>query len=342
MATVDLGSIKFNWKNNWATSTAYAVDDVVFNNPDSYVCITAHTSHASDASLAISDSAYWNKMAAGDPITWVGETGDYTATAGDKLIVDTSTAVEITLPASATLGDEIRIIDGTGQAGGALTMDTFSAADALRTAGTYTAVTGTSSGTGTVGTFTIIVGGPPGEPGDVTSVIVVSGGSGHAIGDTITIANANLGNGTNGEIVTMDTFSGADGSRTGPNTYTGVTGTSSGTGTVGTFDIVVDNTGAVTSVTVVTGGSGHAVDDTITITDAVLGSGGAVDFTMDVATLLYAVDFTMDVAATSALTVHQNGLKIVGEDLALTITASRAAITLVYYNAAQGWVLAEN
>ena len=247
MATVDLGSIKFNWKNNWATSTAYAVDDVVFNNPDSYVCITAHTSHASDASLATSDSAYWNKMAAGDPITWVGETGDYTATAGDKLIVDTSTAVVITLPASATLGDEIRIIDGTGQAGGALTMDTFSGADTSRIA----------------------------------------------------------------------------------NTYTGVTGTSSGTGTVGTFTIIVDSAGDVTSVTVVTGGSGHAVDDTITIADAVLGNGGAVDFTMDVAT-------------TSALIVYQNGLKILGEDLALSITTYRAAITLVYYNAAQGWILAEN
>jgi hypothetical protein len=175
---------------------------------------------------------------------WVEKTGDYTATAGDKLIVDTSTAVVITLPAAATLGDEIRIIDGTGQAGGALTMDTFSGADALRT---------------------------------------------------------------------------------GPNTYTGVTGTSSGTGTVGTFNIIVDSTGDVTSVTVVTGGSGHAVDDTITIADAVLGNGGAVDFTMDVAT-------------TSELTVYQNGLKIVGEDLA----TYRAAVTLVYYNAAQGWVLAEN
>ena len=138
MATVDLGSIKFNWKNNWATSTAYAVDDVVFNNPDSYVCITAHTSHASDASLATSDSAYWNKMAAGDSSTWVGETGDYTATAGDKLIVDTSTAVVITLPASATLGDEIRIIDGTGQAAtNTLTVDP----NGLKIAGSSTDLT---------------------------------------------------------------------------------------------------------------------------------------------------------------------------------------------------------
>ena len=38
------------------------------------------------------------------------------AAAGDKIIVDTSAAKTITLPSSATLGDEIRIIDGTGNA----------------------------------------------------------------------------------------------------------------------------------------------------------------------------------------------------------------------------------
>ena len=48
--------------------------------------------------------------------TWLEKTGAYTATAGDKLIVDTGTAVTITLPSSATLADEIRIIDGTGEA----------------------------------------------------------------------------------------------------------------------------------------------------------------------------------------------------------------------------------
>ena len=40
--------------------------------------------------------------AAGGGSTWVEKTGDYTAIAGDKLIVDTSTAVVITLPAAAT------------------------------------------------------------------------------------------------------------------------------------------------------------------------------------------------------------------------------------------------
>ena len=48
--------------------------------------------------------------------SFVEKTSSYTAVAGDKLIVDTSNAVTITLPASATIGDEIRIIDGTGNA----------------------------------------------------------------------------------------------------------------------------------------------------------------------------------------------------------------------------------
>ena len=55
-ATVDLGNIKFNWKGPWANSTAYVVNDTVFSSPHGYVCVTAHTSHASDANLATSDS----------------------------------------------------------------------------------------------------------------------------------------------------------------------------------------------------------------------------------------------------------------------------------------------
>ena len=44
------------------------------------------------------------------------KTSNYVAVAGEKLIVDTSNAVTITLPATAAIGDEIRIIDGTGNA----------------------------------------------------------------------------------------------------------------------------------------------------------------------------------------------------------------------------------
>ena len=43
-------------------------------------------------------------------------TTTYTASIGDRLIVDTTSAVTITLPSSASFGDEIVIIDGTGNA----------------------------------------------------------------------------------------------------------------------------------------------------------------------------------------------------------------------------------
>jgi hypothetical protein len=156
-----------------------------------------------------------------------------------------------------------------------MTMSNFSSADVNRTAGTYTGVTGTSSGNGTVGTFDILV-----DSSGQTSITVVTQGSGHTVNDTITIVDADLGAGGAADftmqVATIDVRTAG--------TYTGVTGTSSGTGTVGTFDITVDATGLVTDVTVVTLGVGHIVGDTITISDADLG-GGTSDFTMDVATI---------------------------------------------------------
>tara|TARA_B100000497_G_C7667259_1_gene402358 strand:+ start:711 stop:1403 length:693 start_codon:yes stop_codon:yes gene_type:complete len=49
--------------------------------------------------------------------SWVEKTSDYTATSGDKIIVNsTSSAITITLPANPTFGDEISIIDGSSNA----------------------------------------------------------------------------------------------------------------------------------------------------------------------------------------------------------------------------------
>lgn len=79
------------------------------------------------------------------------------------------------------------------------TMDTFSAADGSRTAGTYTGVTGTTSGSGTAGTFHIVVA----AGGAVTSVKVITPGNKWAVNDTITITDANLGGG-GGANFTMD------------------------------------------------------------------------------------------------------------------------------------------
>ena len=50
--------------------------------------------------------------------SWVEKTADYTASSGDKIIVNsTSSAITITLPANPTFGDEISIIDGSANAG---------------------------------------------------------------------------------------------------------------------------------------------------------------------------------------------------------------------------------
>ena len=151
--------------------------------------------------------------------------------------------------------------------------------DVLRTAGTYAAVTGTSSGTGTVGTFDIVVD----ANGQVTSVTLVDRGSGHVVGDIITIADANLGAGGAAD-VTLTVLTIDQTSNRVAGTYTGVTGTSSGTGTVGKFNVTVD-TGGLATPTITNTGYGHAVGDVITIADADLGGGIAPDVTLTVATI---------------------------------------------------------
>ena len=51
------------------------------------------------------------------PAAWAEiTTTPITAVAGQRLIIDTSTTKTVNLPVAASLGDEIRIIDGTGQA----------------------------------------------------------------------------------------------------------------------------------------------------------------------------------------------------------------------------------
>ena len=57
MATINLGSIKFNWKGAYNNSTAYAVDDVVSSGGNSYVCI-----QASQGNAVGNATAYWNIM----------------------------------------------------------------------------------------------------------------------------------------------------------------------------------------------------------------------------------------------------------------------------------------
>lgn len=78
MATINLGSIKFNWRGDYAAGTAYSVDDVVNSSGTSYICIAATTGNAPP------NATYWNVMAQG------GDVSTTLTTQGDILYRDGS------------------------------------------------------------------------------------------------------------------------------------------------------------------------------------------------------------------------------------------------------------
>ena len=85
MATINLGSIKFNWKGAYAGGTAYTVDDVVSSGGSSYVCILASTGNAT------SNGTYWEQMSsAGTNGTDGTDVGTTLTTQGDILYRDGS------------------------------------------------------------------------------------------------------------------------------------------------------------------------------------------------------------------------------------------------------------
>ena len=56
MATVNLGSIKFNWKGAYNNATAYVADDVMSTAGASYICILASTGNTAP------NATYWELM----------------------------------------------------------------------------------------------------------------------------------------------------------------------------------------------------------------------------------------------------------------------------------------
>ena len=82
MATVNIGSLKFNWKGTYNGSTAYAIDDVTEYNGSSYICILASTGNLP------TNTTYFQPMATkGTDGTDVGTT---ITTQGDILYRDGS------------------------------------------------------------------------------------------------------------------------------------------------------------------------------------------------------------------------------------------------------------
>lgn len=60
MADFRLGRLKFNWRGNWATSTAYVIDDIIKFGANTYVCTQNHTSVANETSFYATDLSKWS------------------------------------------------------------------------------------------------------------------------------------------------------------------------------------------------------------------------------------------------------------------------------------------
>jgi len=218
------------------------------------------------------------------------------------------TGITITAPGSAfVLNEQITVPDTELGNGGAadLVFDVSDITD-VRAAGTYT-INSTqyseTSASGTGAEFSVVVDGA-----GAATITITDGGSGYAINDTITISDSNLGN-AGAENLIFDVASITTQRSAGTYSISASDYTTDASGSGATFSVVVDGSGNCTP-SVVTGGSGFAVDETITISDANLGSGGASPLTFDVATRtnqraagtynIGASDYTTDGSGTNA------------------------------------------
>ena len=91
-----------------------AGSEIVINN---YATSFRARQISTEVVTEIVDSDYVQARALGGGVTYNATSSNITLEKGNAYIVDTSSARTLTLPATGTLGDEIKIIDGTGQAG---------------------------------------------------------------------------------------------------------------------------------------------------------------------------------------------------------------------------------
>ena len=159
--------------------------------------------------------------------------------------------------------------------------------------------------------------------------------------DTPTLNNGTrtLAEAVTGKILSINNVSAADGSRqAGTYNITTTSGTT-GSGTGDTYTIVVDGSGAAT-VTVIDGGRAHAVGNTITVNDSLLGSGGGAALTFDVASVSTGVhtdeagiynteDYIFYDKSVAANTTDKNTSLIVGPGQNLTVYSSAGDLSYV-------------
>ena len=125
--TADSGQTIFSGNDLSNASLAYQpgniqvfMNGLLLNDSDDYTAsngMSVVLTDGADASDEIKIASFVSNTDVIRTNAWTAPSGTpVTATAGDKLFIDTSSAKTITLPSSASMGDEIRIIDVTGNA----------------------------------------------------------------------------------------------------------------------------------------------------------------------------------------------------------------------------------
>ena len=125
--TADSGQTIFHGNDIAGAALAYNpgniqvfMNGLLLNDSDDYIAsngISVTLTSGADASDEIKVASFVSNSNAIRTNAWSAPSGTpVTAAAGDKLFIDTSSAKTVTLPSSASMGDEIRIIDVTGNA----------------------------------------------------------------------------------------------------------------------------------------------------------------------------------------------------------------------------------
>ena len=125
--TADSGQTIFSGNDLTGASLAYQpgniqvfMNGLLLNDSDDYTAsngMSVVLTSGADASDEIKIASFVSNADVIRTNAWTAPTGTpVTAAAGDKLFIDTSSAKTVTLPSSASMGDEIRIIDVTGNA----------------------------------------------------------------------------------------------------------------------------------------------------------------------------------------------------------------------------------
>ena len=91
-----------------------AQGDIMYYNGTDYVRLAKGTAEQTLQMNGGATAPSWVTAVSG--AAWAIKTSAYTAVNGDGVMVDTSSAVTVTLPASASLGDFVRVVDITGSA----------------------------------------------------------------------------------------------------------------------------------------------------------------------------------------------------------------------------------